>query len=133
MHLKEPFGKGKSLIRQPLFSFGLENFFNVYSQLTRVLLLDATCMQKNPAFRFPDESKNLELFQVWIRFVNLPESNWKPSSSSVPCTILLEETTNNEKRFMQLLINKQNLNIHYSTRTKQSQWRGRTTMKRLTK
>ena len=44
-----------------------------------------------PSFHFPSEETHSELRKVWVKFVNRPSSNWKPSKSSVICTKHFEE------------------------------------------
>ena len=41
--------------------------------------------EKVPSFHFPSEETHSELRKEWVKFVNRPSSNWKPSKSSVTC------------------------------------------------
>ena len=38
-----------------------------------------------PSFHFPSEETHSELRKEWVKFVNRPSSNWKPSKSSLIC------------------------------------------------
>ena len=44
-----------------------------------------------PSFHFPSEETHSELGKEWVKFVNRPSSNWKPSKSSVICIKHFEE------------------------------------------
>ena len=41
--------------------------------------------EKVPSFHFPSEETHSEFRKEWVKFVNRPCSNWKPSKSSVTC------------------------------------------------
>ena len=44
-----------------------------------------------PSFQFPREETHSKLRKEWVKFVNRPSSNWKPSKSSVICMKHFEE------------------------------------------
>ena len=44
-----------------------------------------------PSFHFPSEETHSELRKEWVKFVNRPSSNLKPSKSSVICIKHFEE------------------------------------------